>query len=75
MASKTHSPRNDKNIHNGNESNLEDAQTGHRVLMPREYYKEKHPWFGSRIHYTIDVFRQLIKDAKSRKQPSSKDGS
>ena len=49
----------------------EDAQPHHRVLMPREYYSEKHPWFGSQIHYTIDVFRQMIRDARARRQPSS----
>ena len=45
-----------------------------RVLKPREYYDLKHPWFGSQIHYTIDVFRQLVRDARAKKQASSKDG-
>ena len=43
--------------------------------MPKAYYEEKHPWFGSQIHYTIDVFRQAIKDARVRKQqhPSNRE--
>ena len=75
MASKTRSPQNGKNTHSCNEANSEAAQTDHRVLMPREYYEEKHPWFGSQIHYTIDVFRQLIRDARARNQPLPEDGS
>ena len=71
MASKTRSSKRseDTNIHE--EGNPEADQTGQRVLMPREYYDKKHPWFGSQIHYTIDVFRQLIRDSKARKQHRS----
>jgi hypothetical protein len=74
MASKTHSPKQSESTRSRNESNPEAAQTGHRVLMPRECYDKRHPWFGSQIHYSIDVFRQLIRDARARKQHPSKDG-
>ena len=77
MASKTSSSQKGKNAHNRSESAPEAARAEHRVLRPREYYYERHPWFGSQIHYTIDVFRQLIRDvkaAKANKQPSPKDG-
>ena len=67
MTSKTRSPQKGKHTHSRNESNPEAAHTSHRVLMPREYYDEKHPWFGSQIHYTIDVFRHLIRDVRARK--------
>ena len=55
------------------EQNPKSAYSSQRVLMPREYYDVKHPWFGSQIHYTIDVFRQLICDARARKRHSYKD--
>ncbi len=74
MASKTGCPEQSQDTHNRNQSNLESAHTEQRALMPTEYYDEKHPWFGSQIHYTIDVFRQLIRDTRARKQHSSKDG-
>lgn len=76
MAHKTRSSlEKSENTHSRNGgSNPEAAQDDQRVLMPREYYDEKHPWFGSQIHYTIDVFRQLIRDARARKLNSSKDG-
>lgn len=72
MPSKTHSQKPQKDGHR-NEGGPERGITGQRVLMPREYYDMKHPWFGSQIHYTIDVFRQLIRDAKASKQNSPKD--
>ena len=66
MASRTQSLQKDKDSNSLNESDPEAAQNSNRVLMPRGYYDEKHPWFGSQIHYTIDVFRQLIRDARDR---------
>ena len=74
MASKTRSPKPSEDTNSHNKSAPEAIETAHKVLMPREYYEERHPWFGSQIHYTIDVFRQLIRDARARKQSSSKDG-
>ena len=74
MTSKTRSPQKGENSHNHNGWKSEDSQGNARVLMPREYYDLKHPWFGSQIHYTIDVFRQLIRDARDRKQHSSNNG-
>ena len=74
MASNSGSPQKEEINPGRHEGDLAGAQGRHRVLMPREYYDIKHPWFGSQIHYTIDVLRQLIKDARNRKQASSKDG-
>ena len=72
MTPNASSPKQSKN--NYNRSKSQEVQSGDTVLMPREYYDEKHPWFGSQIHYTIDVFRQLIRDARAKKQYSTKDG-
>ena len=74
MAIKTHSPKQSDDTNIRKERNPGAARTGRRVLMSREYYDTKHPWFGSQIHYTIDVFRQLIRDARARKQHPSQDG-
>ena len=65
----------DENIDNCIEIDLTKAKTSKKVLRAREYYEKKHPWFGSQIHYTIDVFRQLIRDSRVRKQNSSRHGS
>ena len=67
MASKTRSSKQSEDTDIRKEGNPEADETSQRVLMPREYYDKKHPWFGSQIHYTIDVFRQLIRDSKARK--------
>ena len=32
----------------------------------REEYNRKYPWFGSQIHFTIDVFRQVVKDLRRK---------
>ena len=71
MASKSRSSKqsNDTNIRK--EGDVETDRSDQRVLMPREYYDKKHPWFGSQIHYSIDVFRQLIRDSRARKQHRS----
>ena len=71
MASKTRSPKQSEAPGIRKEGNPEAGEGGQRVLMPREYYDKKHPWFGSQIHYTIDVFRQLMRDSKARKQHRS----
>ncbi len=71
MASKTRSSKQSEDTDIRKEGNPEAGETDQRVLMPREYYDKKHPWFGSQIHYTIDVFRQLIRDSKARKQHRS----
>ena len=75
MASKAQPRQKNQNAQSDKESNSEVTSDNNRVLMPREYYDVKHPWFGSQIHYTIDVFRQLFRDTRARKQHSSKDGS
>ena len=74
MALKSRTDRQTDGYNGGDGERSESNQTSQRILMPREYYDIKHPWFGSQIHYTIDVFRQLISDARARKQHSSNDG-
>ena len=32
----------------------------------REEYNRKYPWFGSQIHFTIDVIRQVVKDIRRK---------
>ena len=71
MASKARYSKRSENTNISEEGNPEADQANQRVLMPREYYDRKHPSFGSQIHYTIDVFRQLIRDSKARKQHRS----
>ena len=71
MASKSRSSKPSKDATIRKEGDPKVDQSGQRVLMPREYYDKKHPWFGSQIHYSIDVFRQLIRDSKARKQHRS----
>lgn len=73
MTSKTNSPNPERESRLLTKEDRVRANPSQRVLMPREYYDIKHPWFGSQIHYTIDVFRQLIRDAKASKQNSPKD--
>ena len=68
MASKARSSKRSQDAKYREEGNPEADQVEQRVLMPRGYYDKRHPWFGSQIHYTIDVFRQLIRDSKARKQ-------
>ena len=32
----------------------------------REEYNRRYPWFGSQIHFTIDVIRQVVKDIRRK---------
>jgi len=75
MGARTSPPEKDRNVDVGIEEGLPTDQSDQRVLKAREYYDEKHPWFGSQIHYTIDVFRQLIRDSRAKSHNSPKHGS
>ena len=73
MALKSRSNRQTDGYKGGDGNCSESDRTSQRILMPREYYDIKHPWFGSQIHYTIDVFRQLFSDARAKRQYSPND--
>lgn len=42
-----------------------DLQSGNWSTV-REEYNRKYPWFGSQMHFAIDVIRQVIKDARRK---------
>ena len=42
-----------------------DLQSGSWSTV-REEYNQKYPWFGSQIHFAIDVIRQTIRDIRRR---------
>ena len=72
MATKSTSPEQDNHNRAEQQSDDQTAQETENQLMPKEYYEQKYPWFGSQIRYTIDVFRYTIKEYKRKKALSSK---
>ena len=64
MATKSRNPRGiDSAQREGKEDPQIDLQSGNWSTV-REEYNRKYPWFGSQIHFAIDVIRQVIKDAR-----------